>query len=167
MNNKLKPALLGGLIVGLLSAIPLVNYCCCIWAIGGGALAGFLYIKSSPVPVPTGEGAVVGALAGAVGGLIYLVVGLPIAFLFGAAAMEEQLARSGVQLPFSGALLLVVGALIGAVCLVVLATLGGLLSIPIFEKRKAGLPPPPPPTTGGPGTYQPPPTAGGTGTYPA
>lgn len=153
MNNKLKPALLGGLIVGLLSAIPFVNYCCCIWAIGGGALAGFLYIKNSPTPVPTGDGAVVGALAGVVGALIYLVLGLPIALLFGAAEMEAQFRRSGIEMPFSGTLLLVFGALIAALCLLVLATLGGVLSIPIFEKRKADGPPPPPPTTGGPGEY--------------
>src|SRR5689334_2371210 len=102
MNNKLKPALLGGLIVGLLSALPFINYCCCIWAIGGGLLAGMLYIKASPTPVPTGEGAIVGALAGVVGGVIYLIIGLPIAFFFGAAQMEEQLTRSGVHLPFSG-----------------------------------------------------------------
>lgn len=153
MNNKLKPALLGGLVVGLLSAIPFINYCCCIWAIGGGALAGFLYIKSSPTPVPTGDGAVVGALAGVVGGLLYLIIGLPLALLFGAAEMEAQFRRSGLDLPFSGTLLLVVGALIGALFLLVLATLGGVLSIPIFEKRKADVPPPPPPTAGGPGAY--------------
>ncbi|HXQ74126.1 MAG TPA: hypothetical protein VN844_26720 [Pyrinomonadaceae bacterium] len=152
MNNKLKPALLGGLIVGLLSAIPFINYCCCIWAIGGGLLAGFLYIKSSPTPVPTGDGAIVGALAGVVGGLIYLVIGLPIALLFGAAEMEAQFRRSGIQMPFSGTLLLVFGAFIAAICLLVLATLGGLLSIPIFEKRKGDVPPPPPPpVTGEPG----------------
>ncbi|HKS09066.1 MAG TPA: hypothetical protein VJS13_05920 [Pyrinomonadaceae bacterium] len=151
MNNKLKPALLGGLIVGLLSAIPFINYCCCIWAIGGGLLAGFLYIKSSPTPVPTGDGAIVGALAGVVGGLIYLIIGLPLALLFGAAEMEAQFRRSGIQMPFSGTLLLVVGALIAAVGLLVLATVGGLISIPIFEKRKGQLPPPPPPMAGGPG----------------
>jgi hypothetical protein len=153
MNNKLKPALLGGLIVGLLSAIPFVNYCCCIWAIGGGALAGFLYIKSSPTQVPTGDGAIVGALAGVVGAVLYLIIGLPIALLFGAAEMEAQFRRSGIQMPFSGTLLLVFGALIAALCLLVLATLGGVLSIPIFEKRKADVLPPPPPTAGGPGGY--------------
>src|SRR5919205_431635 len=109
--NKLKPALLGGLIVGLLSAIPFVNYCCCIWGIGGGLVAGLLYIKGSPVPVPTGDGAIVGALAGVVGAVIYLIIGLPIAFMFGAATIEESLTRSGVQLPVSGAAVLVLGAL--------------------------------------------------------
>src|SRR3954465_13561456 len=29
-------ALLGGLFIGILSALPLIKYCCCIWIIGGG-----------------------------------------------------------------------------------------------------------------------------------
>ncbi len=144
--NKLKPALLGGLVVGLLSSIPFVNYCCCIWGIGGGALAGFLYIKGSPTPVSTGEGAMVGGLAGIVGGLIYLVLGIPIAYLVagGGAAFEEQLARSGVSVPFSGVLLFIVAGLVGAISLVILSIIGGLIAVPIFEKRKDDMPPPPP-----------------------
>ena len=153
MNNKLKPALLGGLIVGVLSALPFVSTCCCIWAIGGGVLAGMLYINSSPVPVKTGDGAVVGALAGVVGAVIYLIIGLPIALLRGTADVETQLARSGVHLPFTGTVLLLVGGIVAAVALLVLATLGGLLAVPIFEKRKPGAPPPPPPETGGPAPY--------------
>ncbi len=136
MNNKLKPALLGGLIVGVLSAIPLVQYCCCIWGIGGGALAAFLYIKSSTVPVKTGDGAIVGALSGVIGGIIYLIIGLPIAIFFGMAAMEDQLTRSGVSLPFSGVLLMIVAGIIGAIILAILATLGGVIGVAIFEKRK-------------------------------
>src|SRR5688500_9270266 len=136
MNNKLKPALLGGLIVGLLSAIPFINYCCCIWSIGGGALAAYLYIKSSPMPVSTGDGAMVGGLAGVFGGIIYLVIGLPIAILFGMAAMQDQLTRSGVELPFSGVVLMIVSGIIGAIFLAVLATLGGIIGVAIFEKRK-------------------------------
>jgi len=152
MSNKLKSALIGGLIAGVLSAIPIVNYCCCIWGIGGGFVAGLMYIKGSPLRVPTGDGAIVGALAGVVGALLYLIIGLPIAFLFGAAAIEEQLTRSGVKLPFSGALLLVIGALLAAICLIILATIGGLLAVPIIEKRKDVMPPPPP-STGGAGGY--------------
>lgn len=144
--NKLKPALLGGLVVGLLSAIPFINYCCCIWGIGGGALAGFIYIKGSPTPVTTGEGAMVGGLAGLVGGLIYLVIGVPIAYLVaGGGAFEEQLARSGISIPFSGVLLFIVSGLVGALVLVILSVLGGLIAVPIFEKRKGDVPPPPPP----------------------
>jgi hypothetical protein len=148
--NKLKPALLGGLVVGLLSAIPILNYCCCIWGIGGGGLAGFLYIKDSPTPVRPGDGAMIGALAGLVGGLIYLLVGVPIAYFTGAAAMEEAFARSGVQVPVTGALLFILFGLLAAVCLIVLSVIGGLIAIPIFEKRKNGTAPMPPPEYPGP-----------------
>ena len=156
MNNKLKPALLGGLIVGIFSAIhsliPIISLCCCIWSIIGGVLAAFLYIKSSPTPVPMGDGAMVGALAGVVGGIIYVVIYLPIALLWGMATMQEQLNRSGVHLPFSGSILMVVGSLIGAVCLVVLATLGGVIGTAIFGKNKGGtVAPPSPQNFGGPG----------------
>jgi hypothetical protein len=144
MNNKLKPALLGGLIVGVLSAIPFINYCCCIWTLGGGALAAYLYIKSSPTPVKMGDGAMVGGLAGVVGAIIYLILGLPIAIFFGMAAMEENLARSGVHLPFSGVLLMIISGILGAIFLALLTTLGGVIGVAIFEKRKNGAVPPPP-----------------------
>ena len=149
MNNKLKPALLGGLIVGVLSAIPFINYCCCIWTLGGGALAAFLYVKGSPTPVSTGDGAIVGGLAGVVGGIVYLIIGLPIAFLFGFAAMEEQLTRSGIEIPLSGTLLLILGGILGAIILALLTTVGGLIGVAIFEKRKGGTAPPPPQNLGG------------------
>jgi len=151
--DKLKPALLGGVVVGLLSAIPFINYCCCIWAIGGGALACFLYIKSSPVPVRPGDGAMIGGMAGLVGAVIYLIIGLPIALLYGAAAMEQALSQPGIRLPFSGTVLLVVSALIGALFLLVLAVLGGLIAVPIIEKRKNGATPPPPVPGTGPGPF--------------
>lgn len=142
--NKLKPALLGGLVVGLLSAIPFVNYCCCLWGIGGGGLAGFLFIKESPARVKPGDGAVIGALAGLIGALIYLIIGVPLAYFIGGAQMEETFARSGIEIPFTGPLLFFVSGLIGGLILLVLSVVGGLLSVPIFEKRKDEVPPPPP-----------------------
>ena len=149
MNNKLKSALLGGLIVGFLSAIhsliPFIGACCCIWSIIGGGLASFLYIKGSSVPVKLGDGAIVGALAGVVGGIIYVIIYLPISLIWGMAAMTEQLNRSGVQIPFSGTILVIIGSIVGAVMLVLLSTLGGVIGTAIFEKRKGdGLAPPPP-----------------------
>lgn len=158
MNNKLKPALLGGLLVGLpsavLSVVPIASCCCCIWSIAGGVLAGFLYIRSSQTPVSVGDGAIVGALAGAVGGVIYLIIAVPLAMVFGMAAMTEQLSRSGVEIPISGFLLMIVAGIVTAIFLAVLATLGGLLAVPIFEKRKGnGVPPPPQDFGGTPGAY--------------
>jgi hypothetical protein len=144
--NKLKPALLGGLIVGILSAIPFLNYCCCIWGIGGGLLAGMLYIKSAPVPVKVGEGAVVGVLTGIVGAILYFLISVPIGYFLSSAQLEETLVRAGVQLPagVSGLLLFALAGLLGGLCLLVLSIIGGLISVPIFEKRKDAPPPPPP-----------------------
>lgn len=150
MNNKLVPALIGGAIIGVLSSIPIVNYCCCIWAIGGGVLAVMLYVKNSQTPVPIGEGAMVGAMAGAVGGAIYFVLTSVIyGLIIGVAAFESQFRQTGVNMPLGGMGLIIVGALIGALFLVGLATAGGALGIPLFEKRKDGGVPPPPPTYGG------------------
>ena len=86
MNNKLKPALIGGVVLGILSVIPFVNFanaCCCLWAILGGLLATHLYVKSSPTPVNAGDGAIVGALAGLIGGVIAFVLGVPIDIAMG------------------------------------------------------------------------------------
>ncbi|MGH9901916.1 MAG: hypothetical protein ACRD68_08915, partial [Pyrinomonadaceae bacterium] len=90
MSDKIKPALIGGVTLGLLSAIPFVgavNACCCAWAILGGLLASYLYIKGSPTPARPGDGAMLGAIAGLVGAVIYVVVGLPLGLLTGNATM--------------------------------------------------------------------------------
>jgi len=107
-------------------------------------------------------------LAGVVGAAIFVVIGIPISLLMGsvmtgfmssmmeslnpgqAEAMRRQMEAS--QSPV-GAIL---NGIFTAVLLVIFATLGGLLGIPIFEKRKtaAGTPPPPPQNFGGgPGGY--------------
>src|ERR1041384_3316047 len=136
--NKLKPALLGGLIVGVLTSIPILNYCCCIWGIGGGALAGFLYIKSSPAPVKVGEGAVIGVLSGIIGAILYFIIGVPIAYFISGGNIEETLRGTGIPLPagISGLMLFVISGLVVGSILFVLSIIGGLISVPIFEKRK-------------------------------
>ena len=144
MNNKLKPAILGGLVTGVLSVIPFVSSCCCVWAILGGMLASFLYIKGSAVPASTGDGAVLGILSGVFGGLIYLIIGLPIALLFGVAQMEEGFRRAGVEVPLTGVALAILGVFIVVVMLLIFSTIGGLIGVPIFEKRKRDVAPPPP-----------------------
>lgn len=151
MINKLKPALVGGLIVGILSVVPFVSICCCIWAALGGLLASFMYIKNSPTQVTTGEGAIVGLLTGAVGSLIYLIIQLPLALIFGLASMEEAFRRSGVELPLGGIALLLLSAFLVIVLILIFSTIGGIVGVPIFEKRKGAQPPPPQDFSPGPG----------------
>jgi hypothetical protein len=169
MNNKLKPALIGGVLLGLLSVIPFVNslnVCCCLWAILGGMLASYLYIKNSPTPATPGDGAMIGALAGVIGAAISLVLGIPISYAMGPTmrnmllSLVENLDRQQAelmrrQLEASGDSIVpvIVNALILAVLLLVFSIIGGLIGTAIFEKRKGGPVPPPPPTPGGPGTY--------------
>lgn len=151
MTNRIKPALLGGLIVGILSVIPIVSMCCCIWAILGGMLASFLYIKSSPVPVSTGDGAINGALAGVFGSVIYLLIALPISLIFGVAQWEDSIRRTGVEVPLTGMALAFLGAFMVVIGLIIFSTVGGLIGVPIFEKRKGDALPPPANYGGGPG----------------
>ncbi|HEV2837471.1 MAG TPA: hypothetical protein VGW58_19270 [Pyrinomonadaceae bacterium] len=169
MNNKLKPALIGGVLLGLLSVIPFVNalnVCCCLWAILGGMLASFIYVKNSPVPANAGDGAILGAVAGAIGAVISIILGIPINYAMGPTmrnlilGLIENLDRQQAdlmrrQLELSGESIasLIINALILAVLLFIFSIIGGLLGVAIFEKRKGGPVPPPPPATPGPGTY--------------
>lgn len=160
MNDKMKPALIGGLLLGILSAIPAVDYCCCLWAIAGGVVASHLYIKGSPTPVKPADGAILGAMAGAVGVALIFVIGIPLQLIVGTAlralvagiirdanpAAAAQMMAAGVG--FGAA---IVHALMWSVVTVALAVGGGVIGVALFEKRKggpAGAPPPPPPGGG-------------------
>ena len=74
-----------------------------------------------------------------------MIVGLPMTLLFGAAQIEQALRQSGMEAPLSGIALGIVGTLVVAVLLVLFSTVGGLIGVAIFEKRKDGTVPPPPP----------------------
>lgn len=184
--SKIQPALVGGLVVGLLWSIPflnLINFCCCLGVLIGGALASWILIKRSPVlPVSTGDGAVVGALAGVVGAGVYLVLGVPISLLFNQAglsmlrsmidqldspefrvAMDEVLRNSENQGLVERLLAALFSWLVISVISIGFSTLGGLIGVAMFEKRKGQQPPFPPtaPDYGGPGFAPPGPPPGG------
>lgn len=160
MNDKIKAALIGGAIAGILSAIPAVNYCCCLWALIGGVVAAFLYVKKSPVPVTPGDGAVLGAIAGAIGIALIIVLGIPLNLLMGAAlgsliqsmmppeqaAQMNEMMAAGVGIANA-----IKSAVILSIVAVIFSTVGGLLGVVIFEKRKGNVGAPPPPSGfGGP-----------------
>lgn len=156
MTNKLKPVLLAGAALGLLlvitvliSAVPflkLLSCCNCLWPIAGGVVATLLYVKGSPTPASILDGAMLGALAGVIGGLIYLIIGLPISYLVnGVEAMDAQIRQLSPAFPLSGVVVMVLGGIVGFVVFVVLATIGGLIGVSIFEKRKVTVDMPPAP----------------------
>ncbi|MGE0448917.1 MAG: DUF5518 domain-containing protein [Vicinamibacterales bacterium] len=90
----LKPALLGGLVSGVLSALPVVsagNLCCCLWVVTGGLVAAYLLQHDRRTPIGAADGAIVGLLAGAVGAGVQLALSIPIGLLVG--PMEREMVR--------------------------------------------------------------------------
>jgi hypothetical protein len=80
----LQPAVIGGVIMGVLSALPLVaagNLCCCLWVVSGGAIGAYLLQQNQTTPITPGDGALVGLLAGMVGAFVQFVVSIPIGIL--------------------------------------------------------------------------------------
>ncbi len=161
MNDRTKAALIGGVVAGILSGLPIISGCCFLWAIGGGFLAVFMYMKNAPTPMMTVDGAKLGATAGIIGAVISLLLGVPFLLLgVGSAAMSNpDLERAGI-----GAGVMAVGGVVGlilrAALVVGFAALGGALGVAVLGKKGGGMPPPPPPVNYG-GTQPPMDQSGG------
>jgi len=154
---KLQPAILGGVFLGVLSALPVVsaaNLCCCLWIVSGGALAAYLMQQNHPLPVTAGDGAIAGALAGLIGAFVYVVVAIPVNLVMGPLQrrMFEGFIGQNPDVPpefiemmnrMEGGYL---GVAIGFAFMIffglIFGTLGGLLGAVLFRKS---VPPPPPP----------------------
>jgi hypothetical protein len=167
---KLQPAVVGGLVIGVLSALPLIslgNCCCCLWVIAGGIVAAWLMQLNYPYAITVGDGALVGLLAGLVGAGVMLVVSVPVSYVFGPfqERLIEQLIESSTDLPpgfreglerarvGQGPLSLLIGFLFQLFVGSVFATLGGVFGALLFRKGPAqGTAPPPSPA----GDYAPP-----------
>ena len=69
-----QPVLLGGLFLGVLSALPIISAgnCCCLWTLGGGMLTVYLTQQQRPQPLHLVDGARLGFLAGLAGAVIWL-----------------------------------------------------------------------------------------------
>jgi len=153
-----KPALIAGVLVGILSTIPglhLVNCACCAWVIGGGILAARLYVRSSVTPVTLGRGLVLGLLTGAIGGMVYILFNIPLQIVMSGGSVRyfEQarqsldrvpnlppaLREALASMPTGGselAVLLVLTGLLMMVAFSLPGMLGGLIGVAVFEKRK-------------------------------
>ena len=156
---KLQPALFGGLFIGVMSALPIINLgncVCCMWVLGGGALAVYLMQQNHPYQVNVADGALVGLLAGVVGGIVGGLLLIPIMMMFGpfqqqflqriiasnpdvpqqTRDMIERMAAGGAVMGAALVIKIVFGVCIDAV----FGMLGGLLGVALFKKKD--LPPP-------------------------
>jgi hypothetical protein len=154
-TEKTQPAIFGGLIIGVLSALPIIsagNLCCCLWVVSGGVVAAYVLQQNQPGPLTPGDGALIGLLAGIVGAFVYLFLSIPITFLV--APMERVLIQriiesagsmppefreyvttyigGGVRLTLAFVFMLIIGS--------IFSTIGGVLGVVLFGRR---LPPGP------------------------
>jgi hypothetical protein len=157
----LKPALIGGVLLGVLSALPLIqslNCFCCAWVIAGGVLAANFYVKASPLAVSLGSGALLGLLTGAIGAVVDTIFSIPVGILLSSFGMNaadsirevfEQVPNMPPETKDTLLKLLASGPGVGIVFLIfwgffkliiysIVAALGGALGVAIFEKRKPG-----------------------------
>ena len=147
-----RSAALGGLFIGVLSALPIVgaaNCCCCLWIVSGGALSAYLEVQQKNRSLTTGEGAAVGALAGVIGAFVWLPIVILVSVLLGPLqqAFLEEIARNATDMPeearkaledFGGGggvaanlLMFLPMLFIGAI----FAAIGGILSAAYFKKE--------------------------------
>src|SRR5215204_690756 len=152
---KLQPALFGGLFIGVLSALPLINIgnCCCLWVIGGGVLATYLMQQNHPYPIATADGALAGLLAGLIGGVVGTLLSIPIEMMMGPVQKQimERILSNSQDIPEETRRILenmnvgpvaIAFKLVFSVCVgAVFGMLGGLLGVALFKKKD--LPPPP------------------------
>lgn len=154
-KDRLQPALYGGLVIGVLSGLPIVNMgncCCCLWVLAGGALAVYLRQQNTPAQVTASEGALLGLMAGFIGGVVAALISIPLAAM--TAGFQQQMlervmssnpdmppeAREMMERFGSGSAMRAVGAILGIVVDTIFGMLGGLLGVAMF--KKTGPPPP-------------------------
>jgi hypothetical protein len=161
MSSKFQPALLGGLVLGVLSVLPIVNIgnaCCCLWVVSGGAVAAYLLQRNQAAPITPGDGAAVGLLAGIVGAIVWQVLQLPVTLAMGPfqAQLMDRLLNTGdlpenvrplFEMMRQNAGFSLVGFIIGGfftlIISVVFSTLGGVIGAAMFRAKTPPAPPPP------------------------
>lgn len=143
-----QPAIIGGLVMGVLSALPLIstaNLCCCLWVVAGGVVAAYVLQQNERAPITPGDGATVGFMAGIVGAVVYLLLSIPITFVVAPLQRQavDQLVDSGSLPPefreylsaYAGGVLgAVVGFFMMLVAGIIFATTGGLVGALVFKK---------------------------------
>jgi hypothetical protein len=155
---KLLPGLLGGLFIGVLSALPLVSLanCCCLWVVAGGFIAAWLQQQNHEAPITAVDGALVGLLAGFFGGIAHYLVALPIELYLGTLTagvsdgfmrgarqdMPPELRRLMNELGPHG--MLFIGSLFFAGISLMFGMLGGIIGA-VMVKKPSPPPPPAPP----------------------
>ncbi len=161
-SSKLQPALLGGLLLGVLSALPIVNLgnaCCCLWVLAGGALAAYLLQRGQDAPISSSDGALVGFGAGVIGAIVWQVLTVPVTIfmapiqnqiigrLMDAGDLPENVRQVFQTLRENAGFNLarfVLGGIVTLCVSMIFSTLGGLIGAAMFRKKVPPQPAEPP-----------------------
>jgi hypothetical protein len=153
--NFLKPAISGGVFLGVLATIPFVNLGCCLWLLGGGARAAFLLNRQRPGGLKPGDGALVGVMSGLVGTAVSTILSIPIQTLqytpAAVAQLREQLTQwskdfnlppdflsqmEPMLTPGFNAMRLVAWAIPFSIVGGLFAMIGGILTVALINRQK-------------------------------
>ena len=89
--HKLRSAIIGGLLIGMISGIPglsLLNCCCCAGILLGGALSVYFYkqeFTSEMPPLESSDALILGIVSGIIGAIITTILSASISLLIGPA----------------------------------------------------------------------------------
>jgi len=96
-----QPAIAGGLLLGLLSSLPIIdlaNFIFGLWILAGGALTTHLLLKQRPSGISYGDGAFGGVLSGFFGAVVATIMLIPSKLYFVA---DWEIVRQQAELQMS------------------------------------------------------------------
>jgi hypothetical protein len=146
MSGRLQPAFWGGLLIGVLSGLPIVsfgNVCCCLWVVSGGALSVWLAQSNQPLAVKMADGVLLGLLAGIIGAFIAFPLnllfehwqrGILLRFLENNDADIPPQFKNMLENTGANTLMRAAGFIMSLVVNAVFGMLGGMLGVAIFKK---------------------------------
>ena len=170
--DKVMPALYGGIILGLLAAVPFLNFVnclCCAGYLFGGFMSVYFYKKSLTAemsPLTSGDGVQLGALAGVFGGIVSSLITAVLLFTIGNVAGEmigrmiiNLYSQMGIldRLPpdavaqleqsMKGGGLSPLTIISSFIISIIFGLLGGLIGYAVFKQKGGTAPQQPPATT--------------------
>ncbi|MEO8483171.1 MAG: hypothetical protein ABI634_13245 [Acidobacteriota bacterium] len=155
MMKRFQPSLIGGLFIGILSALPIVgaaNACCCLWVVVGGVLTVYLQKQAHPDSLEVTDAILGGLVAGAIGALVHVLANA-VLFSFASDRVVDQIRNAFDQnpqlppeirdrmddllsRPNASALMAVAFAAISLPIYAIFSMLGALLGFAMFRNPK-------------------------------
>ena len=150
-----KPALMAGVLLGILCAMPVLNCACLFWVGGGGMLAVYFLRNETAGKISSGTGASLGLLTGLFGACIWQFLEIPLHYITGPEGMQEAqeiIAKMETLPPESleeleqligllndplSPIFIVFGLIIKTILCGVLTTLGGVLGVSLLGQNKS------------------------------